>query len=470
MYINRPIFYRNHLCKCTYVLANELNMKVLKFGGTSVGSAENLKNVLDIIQNIEGTKLLVLSAMSGVTNDLAELAKCIKLENLQEVDEIIQKVYNRHQLEIEHLFSAEAARKNMLEVFDEDIDFLRSLTSQPFNTELESKILTVGETMSTKIFSQYLAIRGISNLWLDATKFMHISNPENPDTKLVGALFNDHLDQQPIKSSIMITQGFVRLNERGEVATLNRGGSDFTATILGAAVNATQVQIWTDINGLHNNDPRIVDNTFPVAQLSFEEAAELAYFGAKILHPQTISPVIDKDIPVFLKNTFAPLDDGTCITSTSNFKGLKAISAKDHITAIKIKSNRMLMAHGFLKKIFEVFDTYETAIDMITTSEIAISLTIDDTRNLESILAELKSYGDLTVDRDHSIICVVGEGLIDDRGTPRLFEILDDVPVRMISYGGSSNNISLLVDTKYKVSALQTLNKKLFRRAFEATA
>jgi len=442
-------------------------MKVLKFGGTSVGSAENIRNVASIIQNIEGDKLLVLSAMSGVTNLLVELSSIVEQGDELKMDEILEALFLRHEQEIELLFNSVKDRNEIFDILQAELSELRHIASQEFTLENECRILTTGETILTKIFSFYLTKNGFSNRWLNARDFMQVANLENPDTELVGNLLQAQMKSQA-EESIYITQGFVRINDHGEISTLNRGGSDFTATIIGAAVNASEIQIWTDINGLHNNDPRVVENTFPVAQLSFEEAAELAYFGAKILHPQTISPVIDKNIPVYLKNTFKPTDPGTCISAISETKGLKAISAKDNITAIKIKSNRMLMAHGFLRKIFEVFDKYETAIDMITTSEIAISLTIDNVSNLEPILSELKAYGEISVDRDHSIICVVGEGLIDDRGTPRLFEILDDVPVRMISYGGSNNNISLLVDTNYKTAALQNLNKKLFRRAFEA--
>ena len=293
-------------------------------------------------------------------------------------------------------------------------------------------MVTTGETMLTYIFSTFLTNSGIQNNFLDAKEFMYVSNLENPDTNLVGKLFQKSIENLEA-SEIYITQGFVRLDAQNSISTLKRGGSDYSATILAAAVEAEEVQIWTDIDGFHNNDPRYVENTHAIAELSFEEASELAYFGAKILHPQTISPVIKKQIPLFLKNTFTPDLPGTRISAEIHSRGLKAISAKDGITAIKIKSNRMLMAHGFLKKIFEVFDKYETAIDMITTSEIAISLTIDDDRNLNEILEELNDYGEITVEKEHSIICIVGEGLIEDKSTSRLFELLNDISVRMIS-------------------------------------
>jgi len=437
-------------------------MKVLKFGGTSVGSPESIRNVKNIISNMPGNKLLVLSAMSGVTNQLVEISEYVKTGKLDQVSENIQALKAKHFSIIDELVPEKTSNQSIKNQIGLQLEELTEICQvQPWNVEIDAKITTTGERLLTFIFSSYLKFESLENTLLDAREFMHINNLENPDTGLVGELLNDSLKSSK-ESDILITQGFVRINSQKKIGTLKRGGSDYTATILGAAIRATEIQIWTDINGLHNNDPRFVEKTHPVSQLSFEEAAELAYFGAKILHPQTISPVIGKNIPVYLKNTFFPEAMGTCISALAERKGLKAISAKDGITAIKIKSNRMLMAHGFLKKIFEVFDTYETSIDMITTSEIAISLTIDNNINLKDILSELDQYGEISVDADHSIICVVGEGLIEDRGTSRLFEILQDVPVRMISYGGSNNNISLLVDTRNKIKVLQKLNEKLF--------
>ncbi len=444
-------------------------MKVLKFGGTSVGSAAGIRNVKSIILREEGSKLLVLSAMSGVTNMLVELSSLVREKQSEDLDKILNEIRNKHFLLIDELFDDTDLGKSLKQDIESQITILNEDCQSEWNKQLDSRILTTGESLLTFIFSAYLKYGGICNTLLDAKEFMHISNLENPDTLHINELLNDYLKTLP-ENDILITQGFVRLDENSEISTLKRGGSDYTATILGAAIRASEVEIWTDISGLHNNDPRFVENTHPVSQLSFEEAAELAYFGAKILHPQTISPVIGKNIPVYLKNTFTPEATGTCISAIAERKGLKAISAKDGITAIKIKSNRMLMAHGFLRKIFEIFDKYETAIDMITTSEIAISLTIDDCSSLDLILAELDSYGEISVDKDHSIICVVGEGLIDDRGTSRLFEILQDVSVRMISYGGSNNNISLLVDTRNKVEVLQKLNEKLFLNEYSKTA
>ncbi len=436
-------------------------MKVLKFGGTSVGSASSIKNVKEIILNQPGSKLLVLSAMSGVTNQLVELSEMVRHSYVTGYSGKIDEIRKKHYDLVMDLIPQDSVNHNVISDLESILQELEVTCRLPWSRNIEARILTTGESLLTLIFSAYLKYEDVENTLLDAKTFMHINNLENPDTLYIGELLNDQL-RLSSQHDLLITQGFVRLNEKREVSTLKRGGSDYTATILGAAIRASEIQIWTDINGLHNNDPRFVENTKPVAHLSFEEAAELAYFGAKILHPQTISPVIGKNIPVYLKNTFTPEATGTRISAISEKKGLKAISAKDEITAIKIKSNRMLMAHGFLKKIFEIFDKYETAIDMITTSEIAISLTIDDNSNLDQILTELDNYGEISVDTQHSIICVVGEGLIEDRGTSRLFEILQDVPVRMISYGGSNNNISLLVDTRNKIEVLQKLNEKLF--------
>jgi len=436
-------------------------MKVLKFGGTSVGSAASIRNVKNIISNLQGDKLLVLSAMSGVTNLLVEISGMLKDKNLQKLSEKIQLLHQKHSSLIDELFEESPFNRTTKKGINIQFEELEKNCSSSWDPEIDAKIVTTGERLLSFIFSSYLQSQSIKNSLLDAREFMHIHNLENPDTGLVGELLNESLKSSG-GNEVLITQGFVRLNSENKISTLKRGGSDYTATILGAAIRASEIQIWTDISGLHNSDPRFVAHTHPVSQLSFEEAAELAYFGAKILHPQTISPVIGKNIPVYLKNTFTPDAKGTCISAFAERKGLKAISAKDGITAIKIKSNRMLMAHGFLKKIFEVFDMYETSIDMITTSEIAISLTIDDSSNLDLILTELDQYGEISVDANHSIICVVGEGLIEDKGTSRLFEILQDVPVRMISYGGSNNNISLLVDTRNKIMVLQKLNEKLF--------
>lgn len=461
MYIKPHFFFPDSRPFITYAILKYGEMKILKFGGTSVGSASSIQNVKNIIEGQEGGKIVVLSAMSGVTNLLVEISDNFRAGNHSEVDIAAKNLELKHLNLVDELIGSEsnniAVRDQVKKLFLN----LNHLTQKDFSENLVAQILTFGETVLTLIFSEFLSASRVPNKLLDSKKFMYVSNLENPDTEKVGRSIAPFLKSDE-ENPVFITQGFVCIDKFNRINTLKRGGSDFTATILGAAIQAEEVQIWTDIDGFHNNDPRYVENTHRLSHLTFEEAAELAYFGAKILHPNTVSPVIQKNIPLYLKNTFSPEAPGTKISSEVTERGLKAISAKDGITAIKIKSNRMLMAHGFLKKIFEVFDNYETAIDMITTSEIAISLTIDDTRNLDGILESLKAYGEITVEMDHSIICVVGEGLIEEKNTFKLFEILNDIPVRMISYGGSINNVSLLVATNNKIPALQALHQNLF--------
>jgi len=436
-------------------------MKVLKFGGTSVGTAESINNVRCIIESIEGPKMIVLSAMAGVTNYLVNISDELKNDNQREV-QILEKSLKAKHIELLDELIPSSERYNIARIGLEKLfQEFNALLIGEYSENISNKILTFGETALTFIFSEYLSSCQLPNTLLNAKRFMYVGNLENPDTNKIANKIEPFLISGDL-NPIYISQGFVRIDKFNRISTLKRGGSDYTATILGAALNAEEVQIWTDIDGFHNNDPRYVEDTHPLASLTFEEAAELAYFGAKILHPQTISPVIDKNIPIYLKNTFTPELPGTKISSEITEMGLKAISAKDGITAIKIKSNRMLMAHGFLLKIFEIFDNLETAIDMITTSEIAISLTIDDNKNLDQIIDRLKKYGDITVETDHSIICIVGERLIEDPSTFKLFEILNEIPVRMISYGGSINNVSLLVATENKVMALKALHKTLF--------
>lgn len=442
-------------------------MKILKFGGTSVGSVENLERVKDILTSDQDRKIVVCSAMSGVTDQLIRLMDNVKYNDIEAITRNLHKLESKHVEVIEQLITDVDLREELKNGISLMITELFELSSQSFSKTLESKVITYGETLVTYIFSAYLNAIGISNALIDAKTFMHVDSIEHPDVEKVSQSLNTVLNDIEPKN-IYITQGFVCINKRGEVDQLKRGGSDYTATIIGSALNADEIQIWTDIDGLHNNDPRYVDQTNPISHLTYNEAAELAYFGAKILHPQTVTPVIDKDIPVLLKNTFDPEAPGTIISNTIVEKGLKAISAKDNITAIKIKSNRMLMAHGYLRRIFEVFDHYRTSIDMITTSEVAISLTIDDTTYLDEIVKELENYAEITIEENHSIICVVGESVINDENSHKLFEILNHIPVRMISYGGSNNNISLLVDTKDKIPTLRFLNEKLFQVFEEA--
>ncbi len=437
-------------------------MKILKFGGTSVGSVENLYKIKNILTSDEDEKIVVCSAMSGVTDHLVRLVESVKLKDTEAITRSLHRLESKHSDVIDELIQNQEVKDQLKEGLSSMITELFEIANQDYSEIVNSQIITYGETILTFIFSGFLNEIGVSNVLLDAKQFMHVGAVENPDIAVVSKKINRVLADN-LQSTIYITQGFVCINEEGNLSHLKRGGSDYTATIIGAAINASEVQIWTDIDGLHNNDPRYVDETHPISHLTYNEAAELAYFGAKILHPQTVSPVVNKDIPVLLKNTFDPEAPGTIISNKTYRKGLKAISAKDGITAIKIKSNRMLMAHGYLRRIFEVFDNYKTSIDMITTSEIAISLTIDDTTNLDKIVKEIESYAEITVEQNHSIICIVGESVINDKNSYKLFEILNYIPVRMVSYGGSNNNISILVDTKDKIPTLRFLNEKLFQ-------
>ncbi|PKP13170.1 MAG: aspartate kinase [Bacteroidetes bacterium HGW-Bacteroidetes-3] len=435
-------------------------MKVLKFGGTSVGSIANMKMVKDIIADNE-KKIVVLSAMSGTTNALVEISDLIK--NGKSVDAIlnIEKLHDKYTLVLNDLLNEGTLKQDVEIYIDSVFSFLKICASEKHTPLLYNKIVAQGELLSTYIFMAYLNQEGLNAILLPALDFMRIDKTNDPDDFYIKQNLL-RIIKEASSSNIYITQGFICLDAYGNIANLQRGGSDYTATIIGAAVNADEVEIWTDIDGMHNNDPRFVENTHAISNLSFDEAAELAYFGAKILHPQTVMPARVANIPVRLKNTMDPASYGTLISIDFKGEGIKAIAAKDNITAIKIKSARMLLAHGFLKKVFEIFEKYETSIDMITTSEVAVSLTIDDDKNLVSILEELEKFSVVEVDKQQSIICLVGHLVVRHHETHRLFKVLQDISVRMISYGGSNNNISLLVNTNDKITALKCLNRYIF--------
>ena len=435
-------------------------MKVLKFGGTSVGSVENMLNVKSII-NDGAKKVVVLSAMSGTTNQLVAIASDIENNTANEAVDKINKLHETYFEVIDTLLQNESLNAETKAYVSEVFNFLVECTYKKSSELLNNQIVAQGELMSTFMFNSFLKQEGVSSVLLPALDFMKIDGFKEPDINYI----KEHLEvvlNNAGPADIYITQGFICLDDSGAVSNLQRGGSDYTATIIGAAIKAEEVQIWTDIDGMHNNDPRYVENTHPISDLSFDEAAELAYFGAKILHPQTVTPVRTDSIPVRLKNTMNPEAHGTLISSKTSETGIKAIAAKDNITAIKIKSARMLQAHGFLKKVFEIFETYQTSIDMITTSEVAVSLTIDDDKNLDKILVELDKIASIEVDKNQSIVCLVGHTVVNHQDTFKLFQILQDVKIRMISYGGSNNNISLLIDSSDKINTLQKLNNYLF--------
>lgn len=435
-------------------------MKVLKFGGTSVGSVENMNNVKSII-NDGKKKIVVLSAMSGTTNALVAIASNISNNMPNEAIEKINKLHETYFNTIDKLLVDESLNIDVKNYVTEIFNFLVECTYQEYSLNLENNIVAQGELLSTYMFHNYLKQEGIKSALLPALSFMRIDKNNEPDLFYIKQDL-DILFKETPEVPIYITQGFICLDEEGNISNLQRGGSDYTATIIGAVIKAEEVEIWTDIDGMHNNDPRYVENTRPISNLSFDEAAELAYFGAKILHPQTVTPVRELNIPVRLKNTMNPDAYGTLIDENHTENGVKAIAAKDNITAIKIKSGRMLLAHGFLRKVFEIFEVYETAIDMITTSEVAISLTIDDDRNLDKIIAALEKFSAVEVDKNQTIICLVGHSIVNHQDTYKLFQILQDVKIRMISYGGSRNNISLLVNSNNKINTLGKLNNYLF--------
>ncbi len=435
-------------------------MKVLKFGGTSVGSIENIQNVKNIINDGE-QKIVVLSAMSGTTNTLVTIASAIENKTPEEGVGITKALQEKYHTVVDQLFNEENLNIDVKNYVNGIFNFLIDLTSENYSLDLANKIVAQGELLSTYMFNAYLKQEGLSAALLPALNFMRIDEAKEPNLSHIKTHLKEEIDNTE-SADIYITQGFICLDDNDNISNLQRGGSDYTATIIGAAILAEEVQIWTDIDGMHNNDPRCVDGTSPISNLSFDEAAELAYFGAKILHPQTVTPVRVDNIPVRLKNTMDPEAYGTLISSQTPENGIKALAAKEGITAIKIKSGRMLQAHGFLKKVFEIFESYETSIDMITTSEVAVSLTIDDDRNLNKILEELNTIATIEVDTNQSIVCLVGHGIVNHSETFKMFQILQDVKIRMISYGGSNNNISLLVHADDKVKTLRTLHGYLF--------
>lgn len=435
-------------------------MLVLKFGGTSVGSVENMTHVKNII-NDGKQKMVVLSAMSGTTNALVEISESIRLGNQPLAFEQISNLQQNYFHVIDELLQDQAVNSEALAYVENVFRLLQSCTEQKHSVLLYNKIVSQGELLSTFLFSRFLQQEGIDVQLVSALDFVRVDRSNEPDNFYIQQNLNRIFDSLPT-SQIYITQGFICLDADGHISNLQRGGSDYTATIIGAAINAEEVQIWTDIDGFHNNDPRFVENTQAISQLSFDEAAELAYFGAKILHPQTVMPVRNLNIPVRLKNTMAPNAFGTLITNEIQGEGLKAIAAKDGITAIKIKSARMLLAHGFLKRVFEIFEKYQTAIDMITTSEIAVSLTVDNTTFIDRIVEELEKFSLVEVDSYRTIVCAVGNNIVYHPDTPKLFQILQDVNVRMIAYGGSNNNISFLINTSDKKETLRKLNRYMF--------
>ena len=436
-------------------------MKVLKFGGTSVGSAQRMKDVAKLIT--EGDpKIVVLSAMSGTTNSLVEISDYLYKKNPVGANETINKLEAKYLGHVNELYATEEYRKKTLDFITQEFDYLRSFTKDLFTLFEEKVILAQGEIISTNMVTNYLLEQGANVLLLRALDFMRTDKNAEPDMAYITEKLKAKLEANP-GYDIYITQGFICRNAYGEIDNLQRGGSDYTASLIGAAIDSEEIQIWTDIDGMHNNDPRVVDKTSPVRQLLFDEAAELAYFGAKILHPTCVQPAKFANIPVRLLNTMEPDAPGTLISNHTDAGKIKSVAAKDNITAIKIKSSRMLLAYGFLRKVFEIFESYQTSIDMICTSEVGVSMSIDNTKHLNEIVNDLKKYGTVTVDRGMCIICVVGDLDWENVGfESRAVDAMKNIPVRMISYGGSNYNISFLIRESDKKAALQALSDKLF--------
>ena len=439
-------------------------MKVMKFGGTSVGSPERMKGVASLVTESGEPTFIVLSAMSGTTNSLVEISDYLYKKNPEGANEVINNLEKKYMQHVEDLYSTDEMKKTTREFLQGEFNYLRSFTKDLFTSFEEKSIVAQGEIMSTNMVVNYLKEQGVKAVLLSALDFMRTDKNAEPDPQYIkeklAAIMEENQGYQ-----IYITQGFICRNAYGEVDNLQRGGSDYTASLIGAALPADEIQIWTDIDGMHNNDPRVVEHTEAVRQLNFEEAAELAYFGAKILHPTCVQPAKYAGIPVRLKNTMDPKADGTIIDNVIVRGKIKAVAAKDNITAIKIKSSRMLLATGFLRKVFEIFESYQTPIDMIATSEVGVSMSIDNDAHLNDIVNELKNYGTVTVDSDMCIICVVGDLDWSNVGFETIAtDAMKNIPVRMISYGGSNYNISFLIRERDKKQALQNLSNVLFEK------
>ena len=437
-------------------------MKVMKFGGTSVGTPQRMKEVTALVTKSGEPVFVVLSAMSGTTNSLVEISDYLYKKNPDGANEVINALEQKYYRHLPELYTTEEYQTLTKDFLSEEFDYLRSFTKELFTSFEEKSIVAQGEMMSTNMVVNYMKENGINAVLLNALDFMRTDKNAEPDPVYIkeklGALMEKNAGAQ-----VYVTQGFICRNAYGEIDNLQRGGSDYTASLIGAALNAQEIQIWTDIDGMHNNDPRVVDKTEPVHQLHFEEAAELAYFGAKILHPTCVQPAKYAGIPVRLLNTMDPDAEGTTISNATEYGKIKAVAAKDNITAIKIKSSRMLLATGFLRKVFEIFERYQTPIDMVCTSEVGVSMSIDNSANLGGIMDELKKYGTVTVDTNMCIICVVGDLDWSNIGfETKVMDAMKDIPVRMISYGGSNYNISFLIREEDKKRALQNLSDNLF--------
>jgi len=437
-------------------------MLVVKFGGTSVGKPERMKKIANLVMSMPGKKIVVLSALSGTTNALVKIGENLLAQQLTAANQEIAELEKHYLQFIKELYSSESYKAIGEEIVSRYFSLFRLLAAGKFDDRGYRELLAQGELISTELFYHHLQEIKTPARLLPALHFMSIDENQEPELEKIGERLKPILETMS-NVDILVTQGYICRNHRNEIDNLKRGGSDYTASLIGAAIRAEEIQIWTDIDGMHNNDPRIVKKTMPIAELTFDEASELAYFGAKILHPSTIVPAQKYHVPVILKNTMDEKAAGTIISDKGSRGQFKAVAAKDGITAIKIKSSRMLLAYGFLRRVFEVFERYKTPIDMISTSEVAVSVTIDENKNLAEILEELNLFGTIEVDDNQSIICIVGNMLSEKEGVLKdVFQSLATIPIRMVSYGGSPNNISILVSTSQKDKALNLLNEGLF--------
>ena len=439
-------------------------MKVMKFGGTSVGTPDRMKEVTELVTKSGEPVFVVLSAMAGTTNSLVEIADYLYKKNPEGANEVINQLERQYMKHVDELYTKDATKEQTREFLISEMNYLRSFTKELFTSFEEKSIVAQGEMMSTNMVVNYMQEKGIKAVLLNALDFMRTDKNSEPDPVYIKEKLSAIMEKNE-GNQVYITQGFICRNAYGEIDNLQRGGSDYTASLIGAALNADEIQIWTDIDGMHNNDPRVVDKTEPVRKLHFEEAAELAYFGAKILHPTCVQPAKYAGIPVRLLNTMQPDAEGTTISNKTEYGKIKAVAAKDNIIAIKIKSSRMLLATGFLRKVFEIFESYQTPIDMVCTSEVGVSMSIDNSAHLGEIVDELKKYGTVTVDTGMCVVCVVGDLDWSNIGfETQVMEAMKNIPVRMISYGGSDYNISFLIKEVDKKRALQALSNELFKK------
>lgn len=433
----------------------------MKFGGTSVGTAERIKHVATLIQDGE-RNIVVISAMGSTTNVLVDIANCFYHKEPDEAKHILEQMRQGYAAEIDKLYDKPETKEKAQALIDSCLDTVWSFAKGPFTMFDEKTIVAQGELMSAGMVAFYLEEQGVPAVHLPALDFMRITKDSEPDMEYIEHKLQMRLDPYP-ETLIFITEGFICRNAFGEIDNLLRGGSDYSASIIGAAIHAREIQIWTDIDGLHNNDPRFVRHTVPVRQLNFDEAAKLAHFGAKILHPECIEPAKRYNIPVRLLNTFTPDAPGTLISNFAEKGRIKAVAAKDGIIYIKILSMRVYPNPEFLNRVFDSFARYRVPVDLISTSEASVSVAVEENKCPMDAIHAIERFALIQIDRGMVIVCVVGDLEWQNIGfEARIINALKDIPIRMISYGGSSSNVSLVLRASDKVRALEALNSRVF--------